>query len=99
MSVSPDFIAGPCRVLEPIAVGGDETLQETANHLDGIIDLGNEPDSRYALVRNGWLDPEVEDAVDFRRSRGRRSWLNVPILEVRDYSSFSGLERSCSTFR
>ena len=33
---------------------------------------------------NGWLDPEVEDRVDFRRSQGRRSWLNVPIMAVRD---------------
>jgi len=82
----PDFVAGDCPVLEPAAVGEDETLRETANHLDGVIDLGNEPDSRYALVGNGWLDPEVEDGFDFRRSRGRRSWLNVPILEVRDHT-------------
>ena len=82
----PDFIAGPCPVLEHAAVGGAETLRETTNQLDGVIDLGNDPDSPYALVGNGWFDPEVQDGVDFRRSRGRRSWLNVPILEVRDHT-------------
>jgi hypothetical protein len=61
-------------------------LRETANDLDGVIDLGSEPDYRYALVGDGWLDPEVEDGVDFRRSRGRRSWLNVPILEDREHT-------------
>ena len=33
---------------------------------------------------DGWFEPVVEDGVDFRRSRGRRSWLNVPIVPVRD---------------
>ncbi|GMR22772.1 MAG: hypothetical protein BMS9Abin37_1145 [Acidobacteriota bacterium] len=82
----PDFIAGECPVLEPVVVGGDETLRETAGLLDGAIDLGNETNSRYALIGNGWLDPEMENGVDFRRSRGRRSWLNVPIMEVRDHT-------------
>ena len=40
--------------------------------------------ANVALVGNGWLDPEVEDGVNFRRSQGRRSWLNVPIVPVRD---------------
>ena len=80
----PDFMAGPCPVIEPVTVGADETIQAIANQLDGVSDLGNEPSFRYALVGNGWLDPEVEDGVDFRRSRGRRSWLNVPIMPVRD---------------
>ena len=35
---------------------------------------------------NGWLEPEVEDAIDFRRSRGRRSWLNVPIENQQDHT-------------
>ena len=62
----------------------NETIQAIANQLDGVSDLGNESSFRYALVGNGWLDPEVEDRVDFRRSQGRRSWLNVPIMAVRD---------------
>jgi hypothetical protein len=53
--------------------------------LDGMIDLGNEPSVDYTLVGNGWLNPESEANVDFRRSRGRRSWLNVPVAEVRDH--------------
>ena len=80
----PDFMAGLCPVFEPVTVGADETIQAIANQLDGVSDLGNESGFRYALVGNGWLDPEVEDRVDFRRSQGRRSWLNVPIMAVRD---------------
>ena len=80
----PDFMAGPCPVIEPVTVGANETIQAIANQLDGVSDLGNEPSFRYALVGNGWLDPEVEDGVNFRRSQGRRSWLNVPIVPVRD---------------
>ena len=80
----PDFMAGPCPVIESVTVGANETIQAIANQLDGVSDLGNEPSFRYALVGNGWLDPEVEDGVDFRRSRGRRSWLNVSIVPVRN---------------
>ena len=80
----PDFVVGPCPVIEPLTVGGNETIRAIANQLNGVIDLGNEPNFRYALVGDGWFEPVVEDGVDFRRSRGRRSWLNVPIVPVRD---------------
>ena len=49
------------------------------------IDLGNEPETFYELLGEGWFDPEREGAVDFRRSRGKRSWLSVPIRRVGDF--------------
>ena len=81
----PDFVAGPCPELEPIAFGGSRVLTDMLTRVDGFLDFGNEPRSPYALVGSGWLRPESEAGVDFRRSRGRRSWLNIPLLEVRDY--------------
>lgn len=83
----PAFVtSGTCPELAPIAVGTNEIVQGMATQLDGTSDLGNEPDFRYALVGSGWLEPEIEEGVDFRRSRGRRSWLNLPIVDVRDHT-------------
>jgi hypothetical protein len=47
--------------------------------LGGKLQLGREPTTD--LVGPGWFDPESEGAISFRRSRGRRSWLRVPIRE------------------
>jgi hypothetical protein len=49
----------------------------------GKLDLGTEPTS--SLVGPGWFDPESEGATSFRRSRGRRSWLRVPMRVPADY--------------
>ncbi len=47
--------------------------------LGGKLHLGRAPGS--GLVGPGWFDPESEGEISFRRSRGRRSWLRVPIRE------------------
>jgi hypothetical protein len=62
-------------------------LDDGAGPLRGEIDLGREPDLP-GLVGDGWFPPETEDGVTLRRSRGRRSWLRVPIrwpVETRVY--------------
>jgi hypothetical protein len=53
-------------------------LDDGAGPLRGEIDLGREPDLP-GLVGDGWFPPETEEHVSLRRSRGRRSWLRLPI--------------------
>ncbi len=60
-------------------------LNDGPRSLAGRIDLGNEPGGYYPLVGDGWFDPEKEGDTNFRYSRGRRSWLTVPIRNVKDF--------------
>jgi hypothetical protein len=53
-------------------------LDDGAGPLRGEIDLGREPDLP-PLVGDGWFAPETEGGVTLRRSRGRRSWLRLPL--------------------
>jgi hypothetical protein len=53
-------------------------LDDQAGPLRGEIDLGREPDLP-GLVGDGWFPAEIEEGVTLRRSRGRRSWLRLPI--------------------
>jgi hypothetical protein len=39
----------------------------------------------YVLVEEGWHEPEMEEGVAFRASRGRHSRVQVPIRTVADY--------------
>ncbi|HLA79896.1 MAG TPA: hypothetical protein VJU18_20155 [Vicinamibacteria bacterium] len=54
-------------------------LDDGPRSLGGRIDLGAEPPELPLLVGHGWYPPEAEGAVTFRRSRGRGSWMRVPI--------------------
>ena len=72
-------------MIDSIPVGPAERLEEITNLIDGEIDLGSEPQTAFEFVGDGWLEPESEEAVDFRRSRGRRSWLHLPILDAQDF--------------
>jgi hypothetical protein len=54
-------------------------LDEGSRSLGDRIDLGAEPPELPFLATRGWYDPETEDGVTLRRSRGRGSWLRVPI--------------------
>jgi hypothetical protein len=47
------------------------------------LDLGREPMDR--LAGPGWYEPENEKGILYRRSRGKRSWLRVPIRAPRDF--------------
>jgi hypothetical protein len=51
--------------------GGDRSLK-------GGIDFGNEPEGFYPLIGDGWFEPETEDGITYRLSRGRRSRVTVP---------------------
>ncbi|MET0551811.1 MAG: hypothetical protein ABW221_02165 [Vicinamibacteria bacterium] len=55
-------------------------LDEGARSLGGVVDLGGEePEALSAVVGHNWMRPDEEGGVGFRRSRGRRSWLRLPI--------------------
>ncbi|HXV59686.1 MAG TPA: hypothetical protein VEK15_03245 [Vicinamibacteria bacterium] len=41
----------------------------------------------YVLVEEGWYAPEEEGGIEFRRSRGKRSRLRVPIVEPQDFEA------------
>lgn len=60
-------------------------LDEGPRSLDGRIDVGSEPLELPILIGRGWYPPESEDGVSFRRSRGRGSWMRVPVRTPADY--------------
>lgn len=62
-------------------------LHEGSRSLNGRVDLGDEPVWLPILVGRGWYDPEREDGTSYRRSRGRRSWLRLPIRRPRDFQA------------
>ncbi len=62
-------------------------IDEGSLSLNGRIDLGSEPEGYFPLVGEGWFPPEGKDGKDgitYRLSRGRRSWLAVPIRRPAD---------------
>ncbi len=54
-------------------------LDESPRSLEGLIDLGDEPDVVPRLVGEGWSRRQHEGAVKFRWSRHGRSTLVVPV--------------------
>jgi hypothetical protein len=55
-------------------------LDEGARSLGGLVDLGGEErDELSAVVGHNWMRADEEAGVGFRRSRGKRSWLRLPI--------------------
>lgn len=60
-------------------------LDEGSRSLRGRIDLGVEEVKLPGLVGAGWFEPEQEDGTSFRRSRGQRSFLTVPIRTPGDF--------------
>jgi len=59
-------------------------LDEGPRSLRGRIDLGAEEVGLPGIVGAGWFEPEQEDDTSFRRSRGQRSLLSVPIRTTSD---------------
>jgi hypothetical protein len=59
-------------------------IDEGSRSLRGVIDLGHEPEDLPLVVGHGWYEPEREGAIDWRRSKGFRSWLRVPVRTVAD---------------
>jgi hypothetical protein len=62
-------------------------LDEGPRSLRGVVDLGQEqePPDLPIMVGHNWYPPETSEGIAFRRSRGRRSWLRVPIRTVGDF--------------
>ena len=54
-------------------------IDEGSRSLRGVIDLGREPEDLPLVVGHGWYEPEEEGGITFRRSKGFRSWLRVPV--------------------
>jgi hypothetical protein len=68
-------------------------LDEGPRALGGVIDLGSEPPELPQLVGHNWYRPEQDEETTYRRSKGRRSWLRVP---VRTAGGFAALLRARS---
>lgn len=60
-------------------------LDEGPRSLRGTIDLGSEPAVLPLVVGHNWYPPQAEGETTYRRSKGRRSWLRVPIRTVGDF--------------
>ena len=54
-------------------------LDEGTRSLRGVVDLGREPEDLPIVVGHGWYEPEEDGGVSFRKSKGWRSWLRVPV--------------------
>jgi hypothetical protein len=60
-------------------------IDEGPRSLGGVIDVGSEPSDLPQVVGPGWHDPESQDGVTWRRMRGRRAWIRVPLRAPADY--------------
>lgn len=60
-------------------------LDQGPRSLGGRIDVGSEPPDLPLVIGRGWYEPESEGAVSFRRSRGRGSWIRLPIRTPANY--------------
>ncbi len=55
-------------------------LDDPPRSLGGRLDVGREPDdTSFRPFGEGWLAPEREGDTTFRRIRGRRAWLRLPL--------------------
>ena len=62
-------------------------LDEGSRSLGGTIDLGSEPAALGIVVGHNWYPPQAEGETTFRRSKGRRSWLRLPIRTAGDFEA------------
>lgn len=62
-------------------------LDEGPRSLGGTIDLGREPAALPLVVGHNWYPPQAEGETTFRRSKGRRSWLRLPIRTPGDFEA------------
>jgi hypothetical protein len=63
-------------------------LDEGPRSLEGVVDLGaEEPEALGAVVGHNWYRPDTEGDVGLRRSRGKKSWLRLPIRTPADFDA------------
>lgn len=63
-------------------------LDEGPRSLQGQVDLGGEePEELGAVVGHNWYRPDAEGDVGLRRSRGKKSWLRLPIRTPADFDA------------
>jgi hypothetical protein len=60
-------------------------MDEGPRSLRGMLDLGSEPDDLPQAVGHNWYRPESSGDTTWRRSKGRRSWLRLPIRTPGDF--------------
>jgi hypothetical protein len=63
-------------------------LDEGSRSLKGRVMLADPSPPVGFLIGDGWYRPEVQDGVAFRKSRGRRSSLRLPIRTPGDFEAF-----------
>jgi hypothetical protein len=54
-------------------------MDEGPRSLEGLLDVGSEPDDLPQVIGHNWYRAETSGETTFRRSKGRRSWLRLPI--------------------
>jgi hypothetical protein len=63
-------------------------LDEGPRSLGGLVDLGPaEPDDLGAVVGHNWSRPDTDGEVGLRRSRGKKSWLRLPVRTPADFDA------------
>jgi hypothetical protein len=63
-------------------------LDEGPRSLKGVVDLGGEePEELGTVVGHNWYRPDSEGEVGLRRSRGKKSWLRLPIRTPADFDA------------
>jgi hypothetical protein len=63
-------------------------LDEGPRSLAGTIDLGGEERDELGLVvGHNWYRPDSEGDVGLRRSRGKKSWLRLPVRTPADFDA------------
>ncbi len=63
-------------------------LDEGPRSLAGLVDLGGqEPEELGSVVGHNWYRSDQEGEVGLRRSRGRKSWLRLPIRTPADFDA------------
>jgi hypothetical protein len=60
-------------------------IDEGPRSLGGVIDVGSEPPDLPQVLGPGWQRTESAEGLTWRRIRGRRAWIRVPVRAPADY--------------
>ena len=60
-------------------------IDEGPRSLGGLVDVGTEPPDLPQVLGPGWQRAESDESATWRRIRGRRAWIRVPVRAPADY--------------